>query len=82
MSRKPTAKDKCVSADGHRPEPAYGLTSIHGRIHCAATSDSGDFNDEYDELDHIQVEHFLQTLARIALSVAARQAGTIGAELG
>ena len=62
--------------------PANELTPIHRRIHCAATTDSGDFNDEYDELDHIQVEHFLQTLARIALSVAVRQAGTGGAELG
>ncbi len=57
--------------------PANGLTPIHRRIHCATTTDSGDFNNEYDE-----VEHFLQTLARIALSVATRQVGTGREELG
>ncbi len=62
--------------------PANGLTPIHRRIHCAATTEGGDLNDEYDELEQIQVDHFLQTLARIALSVAVRQAGTGGAELG
>ncbi len=55
-----------------------GLTSIHGRIHCAATTDAGD----NDELEQIQVDHFLNTLARIAMAVAARQAGIDREELG
>ncbi len=59
-----------------------GLTPIHSRIHCAATTEGGDFNDEYDELEQIQVDHFLHTLAKIAMAVAARQAGTGGSELG
>ena len=62
--------------------PANGLTSIHGPIHCAATTEGGDLNDEYDELEQIQVDHFLQTLAKIAIAVAARQADTGGTELG
>ncbi len=66
----------------HESVPANGLTPIHRRIHCAATTDSGDLNDEYDELEQIQVEHFLKTLARLAMAVAARQAGTGGSELG
>ncbi len=71
-----------MTSHSKKSDSANGLTPIHRRIHCAATTEGGDFNDEYDELDHIQVEHFLQTLARIALSVAVRQAGTGGAELG
>ena len=62
--------------------PANGLTPIHRRIHCAATTEGGDLNDEYDELEQIQVDHFLQTLAKIAIAVAARQADTGGTELG
>ena len=56
--------------------PANGLTPIHRRIHCAATTEGGGFNDEYDELEQIQVDHFLHTLAKIAMAVAARQAGS------
>ncbi len=59
-----------------------GLTPIHSRIHCAATTEGGDFNDEYDELEQIQVDHFLHTLAKLAIAVATRQVGTGGAELG
>ena len=45
------------------------LTGIPIRIHCAATTDGGG----NDELERIQVEHFLNTLARIALAVASRE---------
>ncbi len=62
--------------------PANGLTPIPEPIHCAATTDSGDLNDEYDELEQIQVDQFLHTLARIAMAVAARQAGIDPEELG
>ena len=49
---------------------ADGLTSIHGRIHCAATTDTGEAANEQDRRD---TNHFLQTLAEIALAVAARR---------
>ncbi len=48
-----------------------GLTPIHGRIHCAATPDTPE--DENSETDMIVVKNFLNTLAEIALAVAARQ---------
>ena len=56
-----------------RPEndPPQGLTPIHGRIHCAATPDT--LEDGYSEADMIVVKNFLNTLAEIALAVAARQ---------
>ena len=47
-----------------------GLTCIHPRIHCSATPT--DVEDEHDELDRIAIEHFLDTLAQVALAVAAR----------
>ena len=46
-----------------------GLTRIHPRIHCAATPDA---DNEYSEADLIIVNNFLNTLAEIALAVAAR----------
>ena len=52
-----------------RNTSSNGLTSIHPRIHCVAT-DEGE--DEYNEADRVIVQHFLQTLAEIALAVAAR----------
>ncbi len=56
-----------------RPEndPLKGLTPIHGPIHCAATPDIPE--DEYSETDMIIVKNFLNTLAEVALAVAARQ---------
>ncbi len=47
-----------------------GLTPIHQPIHCAATNDGGG---ALDELDQIQVNHFLHTLAQIAMAVASRE---------
>jgi len=45
------------------------LTSIPLRIHCPATTDK-----EYtDELDEIAIEHFLDTLAQVALAIASRK---------
>ncbi len=48
-----------------------GLTCIHSRIHCAATQDT--LEDGYSETDMIVVKSFLNTLAEVALAVAARQ---------
>ena len=48
------------------------LTPIHGRIHCGATPDTTEPENE-NELDNIAVDHFLDTLAEVALSVARRR---------
>ena len=53
---------------GEEDQPT-GLTSIHRRIHCAATQDA----DVNDELDQIAIDNFLQTLADVALSIAKRR---------
>ena len=49
-----------------------GLTGIPQGIHCTATEDSG--GSENDELDRIAIENFLDALAQVAISVAARRA--------
>jgi hypothetical protein len=49
-----------------------GLTRIPPRIHCPATTD---WVGGRDELDDIAVEHFLDTLAQVALAVASRKLG-------
>ena len=51
------------------PEDISGLTSIHRRIHCAATQDAHD----NDELNRIAIDNFLQTLSDVALSIAKRR---------
>ncbi len=48
-----------------------GLTCIHDRIQCCATQDT---EEEYSETDQVIVNNFLNTLAEIALAVAARNA--------
>ncbi len=48
-----------------------GLTCIHDRIQCCATQDT---EEEYSETDLIIVNNFLNTLAEVALAVAARNA--------
>ena len=47
-----------------------GLTPIHRRIHCGATSDTAESD---NELDHIAVDHFLDALAEVALAIARRK---------
>jgi hypothetical protein len=46
-----------------------GLTSIHARIHCVATQDRVE---PENEIDRIMIDSFLETLSEIALAVAAR----------
>jgi hypothetical protein len=46
------------------------LTPIPLRIHCPATTERVGGN---DELDEIAVEHFLDTLAEVALAIASRK---------
>jgi hypothetical protein len=50
-----------------------GLTSIHPRIHCAATQD--DQEGVHNEADSIIIDNFLRTLAEIAVNVARRRIG-------
>ena len=46
------------------------MTRIPARIHCAAT----DGNDgEHSDTDQIMIDHFLKTLAEVALAVASRK---------
>ena len=48
-----------------------GLTGIPSAIHCPATHISGGSNTH--ELDRIAVDNFLNTLADVAISIAARE---------
>ena len=57
-----------VTTSGFAPET--GLTPIHRRIHCAATPDT---NEGANELDIINVDNFLDTLAEVALAIARRR---------
>ena len=52
--------------------PINGLTPIHGRIHCVATPDTGDLS-RYDELDRIDIENFVSTLAEVATAIVRRE---------
>ena len=45
------------------------LTCIRECIHCVATQDT----DGDDELDRIEIDNFLDTLAEIAMSIARRK---------
>ena len=46
------------------------MTSIHPRIHCAATPDGAD---ECSEVDDITVNSFIETLAEVAMAIADRR---------
>ena len=48
-----------------------GLTCIGKCIHCPATRISGGSSN--DELEDIAIEYLLNTLAQVALSIAARE---------
>lgn len=47
-----------------------GLTPIHRRIHCGATPDTTETN---EELDHIAIDHFLDIMAELALAIVRRR---------
>ena len=47
-----------------------GLTPIHQRIHCAATNGAPDTDDELDQID---IDNLLKTLAEVALAIARRK---------
>ena len=62
---------------GGQPEPQGGvpdaLTRIHGRIHCAATPDASEHDEDETELDRIAIDNLLDTLAEVALAIARRR---------
>ena len=63
--------DAYTQPDPHRKnEPLEGLISVDGRIHYTATPDT---TEEQNDLDGIQIESFLSTLADVALAVARRK---------
>ncbi len=51
-----------------------GLTPIHRRIHCVATSGTPDTDDELDIFD---IDNLIDTLADVALAIARRK-GQLG----
>ena len=46
------------------------LTPIHTRIHCAATDEN---LDDENELDQITIDNFLDTLAEVTLAIIRRR---------
>ena len=62
---------------GGQPDPRSGvpdaLTRIHGRIHCAATPDASEHDEDETELDRIAIDNLLDTLAEVALAIARRR---------
>ena len=59
-----------MAAPDKKPDRRTALTSIPERIHCAATPDAAE---SQDELDQIAIDSFLDALAEIALAVARRR---------
>ena len=49
------------------------LTSIPRRIHCGATEEPKPDENAVDELDRIEINDFINTLAEVALAVAGRR---------
>jgi len=49
------------------------LTGIHGRIHCAATPDASEHDEDETELDRIAIDNLLDALAEVALAIARRR---------
>ena len=64
------AETNGVSVEATTATPANGLTGIPQGIHWRATTEGGEGN---TELDDIAVNHFLDTLAQVALSIASRK---------
>ena len=57
--------------NGPALSPSNGLTGIHQGIHWPATQEPVEA--EYHELDRIAIEAFLDALADVAISIAARE---------
>ena len=54
-------------------DSAQGLTCIHARIHCVATHDGVE---PENEIDRMMIDNFLEALSDVALAVAARESET------
>ena len=50
--------------------PPTGLTGIPSSIHCPATRNKCEVGN--DELDRIDIDNFINTIAQVALAIAAR----------
>ncbi len=58
-----------ILGEPEKSDPA-GLTSIHGRIHCAATDG---YQTGENEVENIALDNFIKTLAEVAISVVKRK---------
>ena len=58
------------SGDPSRTDDQNGLTPIPRRIHCAATDEN---LDSENELDQIAIDHFMDTLAEVTLAIIRRR---------
>ena len=60
-----------------QPEPRSGvphaLTGIHKRMHCAATPDASEHDEDETELDRIAIDNLWDTLAEVAVAIARRR---------
>ena len=65
----PLPQSSPPSGDNSSPN---GLTRIHECIHCVATPDTTE-GGELHEMNRLVIDHFLLTLADIALGVAQRE---------
>ena len=50
-----------------------GLTCIHSPIHCVATQEPGGTTEDVSEVDWIDVDNFINTIAEVALEIARRE---------
>ena len=50
-----------------------GLTCIHSPIHCAATQEPDGLSEDGSEVDNIDVDNFIRTIADVALEIARRE---------
>ncbi len=59
-----------MSGPSEKDKELKALTCIPEGIHCAATPEDPEGN---DELDEIAINHFLDTLAEVAMAIANRR---------
>ena len=62
-----------MSGPGENPRGHKALTSIPEGIHCAATDEPKPDTDCREELDELEINHFIKTLAEVAIAVATRR---------
>ncbi len=62
-----------MSEPNKKDKGSKALTCIHQRIHWAATEESEPDTESREELDELDITHFLDTLVEIALAVARRR---------